>query len=343
VDPRAAETLLDFAERAGPGLRGLEAQEVLGRLEERHQDLLAAIDWFLEQGRTDEALRLTSALTSFWMATKRLDEGSARLDQVMRAPGGEEGLRGRALFDAGYLAFWQGHDQRSSALHDRALELGRRIGDPTIIALALTGLARVALRADVAEARRLCREALVVTEGTEDRVGRSHATHVLAVAAQMAGDLVEARGFMMERLELAREAGNVATVSSEAGNLSMVERQLGNLDRAEALAREALEIDHRRGDGLAMPWKVNGLAAVAVDRGDFERAATLIGVADAMMEDAGGAWPPDERVHYERTVDVATDAMGADAFERARAEGRAMAVSDAMDVALARPPGLSGG
>jgi hypothetical protein len=38
--------------------------------------------------------------------------------------------------------------------------------DPTVTALALSGLARIALRTmDVAEAHRLCREALALTEG----------------------------------------------------------------------------------------------------------------------------------------------------------------------------------
>jgi tetratricopeptide (TPR) repeat protein len=166
-----------------------------------------------------------------------------------------------------------------------------------VTALALGGLARIALRTDVQEARRLLREALRVTEGTADRVGRSGALHVLGVAAQMAGDLPEARDLMSQRIALAREEGNYATISSEAGNLSMVERQLGNLDHADALAREALEIDYRRGDDLAVPWKINGLAAVTADRGEFDRAATLIGAADATMEAAGGAWPPDELIH----------------------------------------------
>jgi len=44
----------------------------------------------------------------------------------------------------------------------------------------------------VGEARRLSREAIAVTEGTPDRFGRSNAIHVLGVAAQMAGDLLEA-------------------------------------------------------------------------------------------------------------------------------------------------------
>jgi non-specific serine/threonine protein kinase len=250
-------------------------------------------------------------------------------------PGGEDARRGRALFDAGYLAFWKGDDERSAALQRRALELGRVTNDPTVTALALGGLARIALRAaDLAEARRLCREALVVTEGTTDRAGRSGAMHVLGVAAQMAGDLTEARDLMSARIALAREQGNFARISSEAGNLSMVERQLGNLERAEALAREALDIDYRRGDHMAIPWKVNGLAAVAADRGEFHRAATLIGVADATMEAAGGAWPPDEWQHYERTVATLTEQMGATTFEQARAAGRLMATPDAVEYAL---------
>jgi tetratricopeptide (TPR) repeat protein len=162
--------------------------------------------------------------------------------------------------------------------------------------------------------------------------------HVLGVAAQMAGDYLEARHLMSERIALARELGNLATVSSEAGNLSMVERQLGNLDEAEALAREALDIDYQRGDDLAIPWKVNGLAAVATDRGEFNRAATLIGVADATMEAAGGAWPPDELVHYERTVATLIEAMGSAEFARARAAGHSLTTSEAVDFALGTRP-----
>jgi tetratricopeptide (TPR) repeat protein len=338
MDARTAQSLLNFAEGAGPGLRGLEAKAVFEQLDQQHGDLQLAMQWFIEQGRANESFRLASSLVAFWMATKRLDEGSAWFDRALALPGGDDAHRGRALFDAGYLAFWKGDDERSAALQNRALELGRQTNNPTVTALALVGLARIALRTDVEEARRLCREALAVTEGTADRAGRSSAMHVLGVAAQMAGDFLEARALMSQRIALAREMGNLATISSEAGNLSMVERQLGNLDEAEALAREALDIDYRRGDDLAIPWKVNGLAAVATDRGEFERAATLIGVADATMGAAGGAWPPDERQHYERTVATLTVALGSAAFERARAAGHAMTTSEAVDFALGTRP-----
>ncbi|HSD82363.1 MAG TPA: tetratricopeptide repeat protein [Anaerolineae bacterium] len=331
---QTAETLLNFAEESVHGLRGVKSKAVLAQLEQRYAELLSAIQWFMAQRRTDESLRLASSLVPFWMATKRLEEGSIWFDQVFAMPGGDDTYRGRALFDAGYLAFWKGDDERSSSLQQRALALGRQRDNPTIIALALVGLARIALRTDIEEARRLCREALTVTEGTTDQIGRSSAMHVLGVTAQMAGDFHEARALMSERITLARGMGNLATVSSEAGNLSTVERQLGNLEEAERLAREALDIDYRRGDELAIPWKINGLAAVTADRGEFDRAAVLIGAADATMEAAGGAWPPDELIHYERTVAMLQNALGSIGFARARAVGHSMTTSEAVDFAL---------
>ena len=105
-------------------------------------------------------------------------------------------------------------------------------------------------------------------------------------------------------------AENEALISSEASNLGMVERQLGNLDVAEALVREAMEIAERRGDEFMKPFTLSGLAAVATERGKFERAATLIGAAEAIMEAQGAAWPPDERPHYDRVVATLTEAMG---------------------------------
>lgn len=342
MDSASADSLLEFAEQAGPRLRGLDANALFDELEARDAELLGAIQWFLDTGRTDDALRLAIAMAPVWMARQRLDEGLDWFDRVLAAPGGSDLVRGNAYFQAGLLAFWPGYDERSAALHGEALAIGRRTGDPTVTAQALTGLARLALRsgnaADIKEARWLCREALTITDGTSDRIGRANATHVLAVAAQMAGDFHEARTLMTQRIAEAREAGNLATVSSEAGNLSMVERQLGNLAEAEALAREALQIDHRRGDHWAMPYKVSGLAAVATDRGDFDRAATLVGAAEAMMEREKADWPPDERPHYERMLTRLPRGLGPDDFERLRAIGRAMSNDDAVAYALAPTP-----
>jgi tetratricopeptide (TPR) repeat protein len=336
VDAATADSLLTFAVEAAPRVGSLDAKSVFGELEHRYSDLLLAMRWFIDERRTDNALRLVSALAQFWTATKRLDDGATWSSRALASPGGDDAHRGRALFDAGLMAFWQGDDDRASALHNQALEIGRQIGSPTISALALSGLARIALRSgDVGAARRLCREALAVTEGTEDRVGRSSALHVLGVVAQMAGDFVEAREMMSARIALARAQGNYVVISIEANNLSMVERQLGNLEQADALAREALDIAYQRGDEWAMPFMLSGIAAVATERRDFARAAMLVGAAEAMIEAQGAAWPPDERPHYERMMATLLDAMGAAEFDRCRAAGRAMSSREAAGFALA--------
>jgi non-specific serine/threonine protein kinase len=268
------------------------------------------------------------------MATKRLDEGATWFDRVLAMPGGDEVRRGQALFQAGLLVFWTGDDELAAGLHRQALEIGRQTGDPTVTAEALSGLARIALRTDVDEARRLCREALEITNGTSDRLGRGNALHVLAVGAQMAGDFRQARELMRQRIAMAREEGNLATVGSESGNLSMVERQLGDLEAADALAREALTISDQRGDAWAMPYNLSGLAAISAEHGEFERAAILIGAAEALMAEQGAEWPPDERPHYERTVAACQQSMGSSEFEQARTIGRAMSTREAVDLAL---------
>jgi tetratricopeptide (TPR) repeat protein len=326
---RRSEPLLDFAERAAKGMTGLEARTHFEALSARHDEMLSAIQGFLDEGRVDEAIRLARSLVRFWMATGRLREGLEWFERVLAGGAAETTNFGRGLVEAGLLAFWLGETERAAAHHRKALEIGRRIGDPTITALALTGLARIALRTgDVDEGQRLCREALTLTEGTADRDGRSSAMHVLAAAEQMAENFLPARLLMMERMELAREDGNYATVAVEASNLSMVERQLGDLDRADALAREALQIAWQRGDEWMIPYVLNGLAALALEREELERAGTLIGAAEALMEEQQAAWPPDEQPHYERTVSRLTEKLGSEQLQQARAAGRAMSSHD---------------
>jgi tetratricopeptide (TPR) repeat protein len=336
VNEREAIALLTLAEEAGVELKGLEARTYLRRLEPQGASFQAAVEWFVEQGRGKEALRLAGSLPDFWSATGRVDTGRALLERALGAPAMDEALRGRALFEAGLLAFWQGDDARARSLHEESLEVGKRLGDATVIALALSGMARVALRQDLEEARALCRQALEVCDRIDDKLGRSNALHVLGVAAQMRGDLVEAREVMTQRLQLARELGNFAATASEAGNLSVVERQLGNLQRAEELAREALEISERRGDEWTMPYDLNSLAAIAVERGELERAAKLLGAAEAMTEWQGTEWPPDERPHFERSKATLVEEMPSDEFQRCWREGRAMSLASAVSYALGR-------
>lgn len=277
---------------------------------------------------------MANALYRFWITSRRFDEGARWFDRVLESGEGAERLRGRAYLSAGFMPFWMGDEDRAAFLFAQALELGRRLKDPSLTSQALGGLARVELRADVAEGRRLAREALEVSDAAGDEPGRSNALHLLGVGAQIAGDLLEARDWMTQRLALVRATGNDFLVASEASNLSMVERQVGNLETAEDLAHEAIKICERIGDRFTTPFAMAGLAAIALERGDFARSATLIGAVEGLMEAAQMAWPPDERPHYERMLAELPEAMGRAEFERLRGVGQSMPPADAVALAL---------
>jgi hypothetical protein len=217
------------------GFRGLDAGVWRQRTERRYQDLAAGFDWLLDHGRSGDALELATTLAEFHRISGRVATGRGRLDRALAAAAPDEPRRAVALYEHGMLAFWHGADKDACSLLGQSLHLARRLGDHTTIALALCGLARVALREDLDWAQALCEEALAVVAGTGDRLGRASAQHVLGVAAQMRGDLPSARELMTARIEAARKPGDEASVGSESANLGMVERQLGDLASADRL------------------------------------------------------------------------------------------------------------
>jgi tetratricopeptide (TPR) repeat protein len=335
MDAATADSLLRTAEAARSRMRGFDGAAVIEELERDYPAMASALDWFLDADRPDHAFRLASALVPFWMATKRIDDGDRWFEAALERAGTGHRRPARALYDHGYLVFWAGRYERAEARFREARTLAEAGQDWNLVALSLAGSARVALNDDVDAAVRLLREAIAVTEGTTDSDGRSSAMHVLGVALQMSGDLQGARAVMAQRIEIGRETGNEFLIWVESANLSMVERQLGNLAEAESLSRDALRIVSERGDQLAIPWVLNGLAAVTAAKGDHERGATLLGMAEAMIERAGGEWPPDEREQYEGTLAVLSASLTPTALAQARDDGAGMSVEQGVEYALA--------
>jgi tetratricopeptide (TPR) repeat protein len=297
--------------------------------------MLEAMDWHIGGGRPDDAYQFASTLVPLWMATKRLDEGIRWFADTLRDhPAATSARHRRALYDHGYLLFWTGDYGLASDRFAAARALAHQAEDHDLAALALAGSARVALNDDLAGAIQLLREAQRVTADMPDSPGRSSALHVLGVALQLSGDLTGAREVMRERLERGQSLGNDSMVFIESTNLSMVERKLGNLDAAENLSRDALRIVASQRNELAIPWVVNGLAAVSAAKGDHERAATLIGIAEGLMERAGGEWPPDEREQYEGTLAALSGAASNTSLIERRAAGRVMTLENAVAYAL---------
>jgi tetratricopeptide (TPR) repeat protein len=335
VDGETATALLGAAVGARMALRRGKDAAAVEQVERQYPDMLEAMNWFLNHGRLDEADRFATALVPFWMATKRIDDGEAWFRRAVGDDPPTDSRRARAVYDHGYLVFWAGRYELADQRFAEARRLAEGVEDWNVVALSLAGSARVALNEDPAKAVGLLRQAIDVTRDLPDNEGRSSAEHVLGVALQMAGDLAGARDVMLERLQHARASGNEFVVYIESANLSMVERQLGNLDEAEALSRDALRIVAANRDEMAIPWVINGLAAVTSAQGRLERAATLIGLAESLLAKAGGEWPPDEQEQYEGTFAGLSTGLSPTALDQARATGAAMGLDDGVAFAMA--------
>ena len=77
MDAAAAAAMLDLAEQASAASIGPNPKEALDRLDARSEDLRSARDWFLDAGRTDDALRLANAMYRYWITKQGFVDGAA--------------------------------------------------------------------------------------------------------------------------------------------------------------------------------------------------------------------------------------------------------------------------
>jgi tetratricopeptide (TPR) repeat protein len=334
VNETVANALLAIVETSRDALRRQEP-DAETPVEQRYTEIVEALQWLLDQGNVEAACRLAIALVSFWISTNRIPEGDEWFQRLLAVPRPPDEALALALYEHGYLVFWAGDYELAKRRFTESRDMAAALANPTIQALALAGLARVALNSDANEAVRLLRDALDLTDTMPaDDPGRSSTMHVLGVALQMSGDLEGARDVITQRLELARQEGNSFVVWTESANLSMVERQLGNLDRAEELSRQAITTDIASGRDLYLGWTLNGLAAVTAAKGELTRAATMLAAAESLLQRAGGEWPPDEREQFDETQAIVRRGVTPQQLEAARAAGAAMSRDEVLSYAV---------
>jgi hypothetical protein len=91
-----------------------------------------------------------------------------------------------------------------------------------------------------------------------------------------------------------------------------------------SLYHEALELSRRVGTMWGVRNSVIGLARVADGQAQHERAARLLGAADALSMRAGISIGPTDRAHVARVVAGARQALGDGAFEAVWSGGRSL-------------------
>ena len=147
TDAAEARELCDIAE-AGRAAARTHQPDAEKPVEERYPDVLAALQWHLDHGDVDAGFRLANALVPFWLGTNRIPDGDGWFRRLLGTPAAADTTRALALHEHGYLVFWAGEHDRAAQRFHESLDLAASLDDASLQALALAGLARVALYTD---------------------------------------------------------------------------------------------------------------------------------------------------------------------------------------------------
>jgi predicted ATPase/class 3 adenylate cyclase len=362
---------LSFAEAAAAHLTGPEQGSWLARLDADQANLRRAAGH--AAGRPDGTavvLRLGVALDRYWIARSREPEAFELLVPMLRRPDaranpqpfaaalataayaaffidvatarqlaeqavliarqlGDERLLSRALASLCAAHFFAGEQDVGRPFAQESVEIARRLGDDVLLAVSLL---RYLLTIDPARSLPLYTEAIACTERSGDYLHNSILHNNAGYHALIAGDIPAARAHLEAAAQAAQQIGmENATAQANLGDVLRAER---DPDGARSTFQAALRISRRNGDNRVMADACLGLACLAGDAGDWDRAAALHGAAQALQDRTGNPWQELEARYRRDSLDQARAHLGDEQLERAYATGMALSLEKALDLAL---------
>jgi predicted ATPase/class 3 adenylate cyclase len=334
---RHAEHFRDLAEEAERHLIREDRVLWLGLLESEHDNLRTALDWAERTGEPDTGLRTAAAMWRFWLQRGHLSEGRGRLERLLSMPGATARgpVRARALGALGGIAYWQSDYPPMRAAYKEAVDIAREVGDEKLLAYALLDLSFIpSLEQDTARTEAILREGLATAEEADDGVLIAEFLSSIAFLDVVRGNPAAAIEPRLTAIEMLRKEGAAWKVGQYLGGLAMITRMVGDLDAARGHLREALETFAQATDTLSISMALTSLAHIANDEGLHERAARLLGAAARIRDELGGGVPPEFASRWGDPEEDARQALGEDAYRRARAEGYVMSSEEAVSYSL---------
>jgi predicted ATPase len=253
---------------------------------------------------------------------------------------GDRWARGLVRGQLAELAEQEGDYALAKVELERSRDLFLDIGASGFTVVVQVRLGNLAMLAgDLDEADRLHAEALRAAR--ERPVGPVLGMTLVgrALSHRRRGELAEASELLHEALEI--YGANLHEGSAFAAtSLGFVAELQGDADTAEHYHLRGLEAAAHTQDRRAVALAVEGLAGVAMLRGDPIRAAFFLGVAEAARESVGVPLPTAERADVDRIGAAARAAVGDEEFAAAKARGSRAPLEGLVDAVLqtASPP-----
>lgn len=321
----------------------------LDRMQAVEEDIRAALDWCLaadvdpSADRAQTGFALLEPMDTYWYRFGYIAEGRGWHERALRLLATDEVPDSPQVVDAlhgqGVMAVQQMDLTTGTEVLERALAMAERLGDL-------------------------------------DRQARE--ANSLGIARREAGDVQAARGLIERSLSLARLIRDPHREATALTNVVHVHMDLGEYHQAVAAARRAIAADSALGDpwGMAInrtnlvtallhsegPERayeqlravagdaeaqadielsidvIENAAAIWAGLGQPERAAVLLGAADAQREQAGIPRAVQNQQYLDPFIEPARAGLGTQRWDSAFQRGRAMELHDAFAEAVAQAP-----
>ncbi|MDQ3874764.1 MAG: NB-ARC domain-containing protein [Actinomycetota bacterium] len=247
---RHAEYFLALAEEAEPEFLGHNQSRRLREFDAELDNLRAALQWGLDAGEPELALRLATALSDYWDATGKSGEALRWVTiGLARAPaiGGE--LRARALLAAGTAAVRMSDGDAGERFLEESVALFREFADPSGQARSLFRLARsLELRGELERADLLADEAIELARAAGDHFALRSALNQKGTSALERVDYEQARALFEEAAAVGERVGDARNATIARINVAEAMLLAGDSQAAVSTLRELLPRVEELGD-----------------------------------------------------------------------------------------------
>jgi predicted ATPase/uncharacterized protein HemY len=229
----------------------------------------------------------------------------------------------------------EGDYTQAQALAEESLTLSREAGGRGRLLGPLNLLGGIMReQGDYARATALLEECLTIARELGDRAFCLWPLHELGETALLQGDETQAQRREEECLVIAREIGNEYGIGLALLNLGHLAQHAGDYARARALLEESLAYMREVSDPIGIACCLAALTGVTGRQGEAERAVRLFGAVEAIFERLQVVPGRAHRIEMERNVAAVRVELDEATFATGWAEGRAMAVEQAIAYAL---------
>lgn len=333
---RHAAWIVGWTQELAGGLFGPELPVLLDRFDEEHDNIRAALRWHFEHGNVESGLRIANDCAFCWFYRGHYIEAREWYEKFQQLAVAEHtSWRARALCYEGLLNQALGSFTHALELTRMSLDLALEIDDAKTAAMAEYHMGDLLdTIGDYEPSEAHFDRALASFRAQDDLVWMSMTLSMASLVVHRRGDRERAQAMVVEGLEYARQTGFGWAIAICLNRRGRFASDAGNYTDAAPLYQESLRLWNDFGDRWRVTRTLADVADTAAMLGRPDRAAVLMGAAEALNEPLATPVRFADDSSWRRAHAEATQHLDAETFERLWGEGRRMSWDEAVAAAL---------